>query len=227
LLAQTSGSFDETIVVAGDALSLLGIAGFLRAGATGKTNSEPMRDQSKCMLVGEGAVAVLLRGASHAMRHDQTPVLIRGVGLSCDAGHPTQPDPTGRYLEICIRDAMQVARISPSSVVGIVAHATGTRANDLVEAEVIRRIWGDNGVAVTAVKANTGHLMGAAGLLNIAVGYEAIRTSQLPPSLGQREPLLGIDLVMNRPRPISSEGLILCLCSGFGGNNVAILLGGP
>ncbi|MCO4875575.1 beta-ketoacyl synthase N-terminal-like domain-containing protein [Paraburkholderia caribensis] len=210
------------IVVAGDALSSLGVAGFLRAGATGSGPCEPFRSGSRGMLVGEGAVAIVLEPRTVATGPDDVGVLASAI--SCDAAHPTHPDPGGVYLEQAIRQVIQRAGLTLQQVGAIVAHGTGTRANDAVEAAVFSRVFG-HAVPITSSKGATGHLMSASGLLNVAIAARIVELGLIPPSHGESAPLAGVNLVTRAPRFINPGQAVLVVCSGFGGNNVALLIG--
>jgi 3-oxoacyl-(acyl-carrier-protein) synthase len=146
--------------------------------------------------------------------------------MSCDAGHPTDPDPSGVWLERAIRDALARANLAPPGIAGVVAHGTGTRKNDSVEAEVYRRVFDDMVPPVTSVKGTLGHIMGAAGLLNIAVAVEAVRDGRLPPTAGKGDPIAGLDIVFDAGgRNLPKKGPVLTVACGFGGNNVALIVG--
>lgn len=223
-LAAKAGVLSRPVLAtATDALSALGVAGFTAAGATGRGVCEPFSDGSRGILIGEGAVALLLSPEAEA--RGRSP-LILGCATSCDAGHPTHPDPDGRFVEAAIRAALRNAALEVSDVRAVIAHGTGATANDVPESLTLERMFGTAGVPVTSVKASLGHLMSAAGLLNIAVAVEICRTALVPPTAGSAPPFDRIDLVRGTPRDIGSRGPVLTLCSGFGGNNVAIVVAG-
>jgi 3-oxoacyl-(acyl-carrier-protein) synthase len=173
-------------------------------------------------LVGEGAAAVQLRPSTAVS--GQT-VSVLGIGTTCDAGHPTDPSPEGIWVEQAARAALAAAEIAPKDVAAVVSHGTGTGKNDAAEALAIRRLWPDGSIPVTSIKGALGHTMGAAGLFNILVANEAIRSGVLPPTVSDGSPVLcGIDLVRGEPREIPRGGAVIVLASGFGGNNVACVL---
>ena len=91
------------LAVAADALSDIGVAGFARSGATGRGLPKPLREGSPGMLVSEGAIAI---GLGICEASDRPAVL--GMGLSSDADHATHPDPTGRYVELAVREALRL-----------------------------------------------------------------------------------------------------------------------
>lgn len=209
----------SALVVAGDALSATGVAGFLGAGASGGEGCAPLRQGSAGMRVGEGAVALALGRAGAAQR-----AAILGMAATCDAGHPTHPDPSGVWLEQAIRDALGQAGVLAHEVSAVIAHGTGTRANDTAETLALTRVFGEAVTPIASVKGALGHIMGAAGLLNVAVAAEVCRSGRLPPTLGVGQayselPVCGEASTVPPRRPV------LALASGFGGNNVAVVVG--
>ena len=206
------------LAVAGDALSDIGVAGFARSGATGRGFPQPLREKSPGMLVSEGAIAVGL-GNCEALDHPA----VLGIGISSDADHPTHPDATGRYVEFAVREALRSANVAAEDVVAVVAHGTGTTANDEPEADMIARVFGQ-GPMVTSAKGAAGHVMGAAGLLNVAIGAEIWRGGLVPPTTGDSPARAGLRL-SGEVVSVEKRRPVLILASGFGGNNVAAVLG--
>jgi len=214
--AQTADG--DWLVVGGDALSASGIAGFYRAGATGSGLPTPLREGSGGMLVSEGAVALHLTTTAVS----PTPAIL-AMAMSCDAGHPTHPDPSGHYLEDAIRTALDRARLRPADVLVVVAHGTGTDANDSVEADVLSRIWAGHPLVVTSPKGNIGHVMGAAGLVNVAIAASIWETGTVPAVPGNGRGRNGLHVPESVTR-IPAHRPVLVVASGFGGNNVAAVI---
>mgnify|MGYP006274518765 CR=1 FL=1 len=220
-LRISRGAMDRAAVVAVDAVSSLATAGFSRISATTTGTVPPMCAGSNGILIGEGAVALVLSGAARPRD-----VALLGFGMSCDAGHQIHPTKEGAQLEAAVRHALAAAGRSAASVVAVIAHGTGTPANDAMEASVLERVFGRSAVPVTSVKGMTGHVMGASGLLNILVACEAIKAGMLPPTGGADfTPLDGLDLVLGEARPIAIDGCIVSISSGFGGNHCAAVVG--
>ncbi|WP_170162511.1 beta-ketoacyl synthase N-terminal-like domain-containing protein [Methylocystis hirsuta] len=210
-------------VVAMDALSRIGVIGFVRAGAVSQTECKPFHRDRDGLLIGEGAACLMLD--NDASPKDSR-VSLLACAMTCDAGHPTHPDESGIHLERCIRSAISKAGLRPDEVGAAVLHGTGTQANDGVEAAVVERIWPGSSIPCTSVKARLGHTMGAAGLFNCLVAVEALRSGLLPSTLNDRNAAtLELDLVLAVPRAIDRSKAVLATCSGFGGNNVAALFG--
>lgn len=222
LLDFVDGLAEDILIAAVDALSVLELVGFKRVGAVTRSGEIPFSENRDGILIGEGAA--VLRLTAFGQNDD---VRIVGFGLTCDARHPTDPDPSGVQLENAIRRALSAAKLSVTDIEAIVAHGTGTTKNDLAEAQVFQRIWPDAGVRVTSVKAAMGHTMGAAGLFNVLVAVEGCRSGVLPPIGPAGYAMLpGVDFVVGAPRPITPGRAILAIASGFGGNNAVVAVRG-
>jgi 3-oxoacyl-[acyl-carrier-protein] synthase II len=117
-------------------------------------------------VLGEGAGILVLETEEHATaRGANVYGRVLGAGMSNDAYHVAQPDPSGAGAARAMRMALDDARVAPRDIVHINAHATSTPQGDLAEAGAIRAVLGDAaaGAAVSATKSMTGHLLGAAG----------------------------------------------------------------
>ena len=211
---------DATFLVAGvDALNDLEMAGFYRSGGLTRTCCRPYSQQQDGILATEGAAAILLTGNAQ-----KNAVRIIGVGMGCDAGHPTSPDKNGRGLQRAIDLALRSAGLEATALGAVILHGTGTPANDQVEGNCIARLIG-SAIPVTTIKGSLGHAMGAAGLFNVLTAAAALQSGFLPPTRNAAAGLpLPIDLVTREPRPIDVTKPIIVLASGFGGNNIAVII---
>ncbi|QSQ25915.1 hypothetical protein JY651_13705 [Pyxidicoccus parkwayensis] len=212
------------LVVGGDALSGIGMAGFYRLGASTRGQCRPFHADRDGLLVSEGAAALLL--STTAAPGTPGPVRLLGMGMSCDAFHPTQPDPEGAVLERAMRAALEQAGVRLTDVGGLILHGTGTLANDAAEASVCARLWPAASIPVTSLKGALGHTMGASGLFNCVVAVEALQRGRLPPTRVEGASAFeGVDLVTGAPRPLRPGAPLLVSASGFGGNNVCAVFG--
>ncbi len=212
-------------VVAADSLSDIECIGFSVAKAVSTERCQPFHVESTGLTIGEGAAGLKCTWRDAGDMPQDTPAIL-GFGLSCDAYHSTSPEPEGREIERAWRSAMTMAGVTPADIGAIVLHGTGTASNDSVEAVVYRRIWGDQGPAPCSIKSFVGHTMGAAGLLNVLVARESLKTGLLPPTLidgDERETLLPVGI----GKPIEIDPTLNCLAvaSGFGGQNAAVVVG--
>jgi 3-oxoacyl-[acyl-carrier-protein] synthase II len=192
--------------------------------------SRPYDTARDGFVLGEGAGIVVLESAEHAAaRGAQVHARIAGVGLSADGYHMTSPEPSGRGQIAALRAALADADVALTDVVHVNAHATSTVVGDLIEARSVREVLGSNadGVALSATKSMTGHLLGGAGALETIFTVLALRERQAPPTINvtDPDPELVLDLVRNDPRTLP-EGPLAAINNsfGFGGHNVALVV---
>ncbi|HZK05950.1 MAG TPA: beta-ketoacyl-ACP synthase II [Actinomycetaceae bacterium] len=179
-------------------------------------------------VMGEGAGVVVLESEAHARaRGARIHGEVAGVGMSADAYDIAPPDPTGVGQERAMRLAIADAGIEGPQVVHVNAHATSTPAGDIVEAEAIARVTGEQ-VLVTGTKSMTGHLLGGAGSLETILTVLALQNRLVPPTINVEnpEPNLPVDLVRDTPREISGASDLYAINNafGFGGHNVALVV---
>ena len=192
--------------------------------------SRPYDVERDGFVLGEGAGIVVLESAAHAAaRGARVHARIAGVGLSADGYHMTSPEPEGRGQVAAMRRALEDAGVDAADVAHVNAHATSTTVGDLVEARSIRAVLGDaaDGVALSATKSMTGHLLGGAGALETIFTVLALRERTAPPTINvsQPDPELVLDLVRDVPRALAGGQLAAINNSfGFGGHNVALVL---
>ena len=175
----------------------------------------------------EGAAVVLLERRSHAeARGARIRAVVDGWATSNDAFHLSKP--SGDGLELAMRWAIEHAGRSPDEIAHVNAHATGTGTGDVVEADAIRRVFGDRSLPVTSVKGVTGHSLAAAGAFETAIVALSFEHALLPPTAVELEldPAVGLDVVSGSPRPWT-PGPTLKSSFGLGGQNAAIVLSPP
>jgi 3-oxoacyl-[acyl-carrier-protein] synthase II len=188
--------------------------------------SRPFDKQRDGFVMGEGAAVLVLESAEHAAaRHRPAYARLAGAGLSSDAHHVAAPDPTGAGAARAVRAAMTDADLAPADIGHVNAHATSTPAGDVAEALALRAAFGPSidGVAVTATKSCTGHLLGAAGALEAAFTVAAVRDGVVPAvrNLDDPDDDVGLDVVRMQPRTVRTPAAI-STSFGFGGHNVAL-----
>jgi 3-oxoacyl-[acyl-carrier-protein] synthase II len=182
------------------------------------------RDRSGLVL-GEGAAVVVLEEWQHARRRNAEIFgEIVGYGLTTDTAHITRPSAEGqaRALEL----ALASASAAPEEVGYINAHGTGTAANDGVETGAIKRVFGAHSkkMPVSSTKSMHGHLLGAAGAVELVVTLLALRARALPPTLNLRvpDPECDLDYVPNAARENQEVELALSSSFAFGGTNAVL-----
>ena len=222
-------------VVAGGSeapITRLLIHAFHRMGALSQRNSEPCRAsrpfdiQRDGFVLGEGAGMLALERWDFAVRRNAT-ILgeVIGVGESSDAHHLAIPPDDGRGGAAAMSSALADAGISPDAITHINAHGSSTFANDLGESRAIERIFSRSSPPVVSIKGAIGHLLGAAGAVELIVSLEAMRRNLLPPTANFARPGDGIsiDVVSGEPRPLA-DGPVLSNSFAFGGHNVSLII---
>jgi hypothetical protein len=208
----------ELIACGCDPLSALAIAGFTRTKANHRHLCRPFDLDSDGLLIGEAAVSLTLG------KVEPGECRLTGFGLSCDAHHPTSPNPRGEMVIRAIEDALQMSGLRGDELSAVVAHGTGTSLGDSAEVAALSAVIGGT-VPVTSVKGRLGHTMGASGLINVAVAKQALGDGYLPAiDKVVQEARPGLDLVYGDPREIKKCSSVLCLSSGFGGSNTAVVV---
>jgi 3-oxoacyl-[acyl-carrier-protein] synthase II len=226
--AIADGRLDAAVCGGADALSRLTFSGFngLRV-----MDPEPCRpfDASRAgMNIGEGAAILVLEPWDRATRRGaHVYAELAGYGMTCEAFHPTAPEPEGRAIADTIRAALAAARVDASEVDHVNAHGTATPQNDRAEARGVREVFGDRaaGLPVTSVKSMIGHCLGAAGALEAATLALTISRGVVPPTIhhDRTDPECPVDVVANEPREIAVRcGVSTSLA--FGGNDAALVM---
>jgi 3-oxoacyl-[acyl-carrier-protein] synthase II len=210
-----------------DAISELVFSGFDSLQALSPTACRPFDQHRDGLALGEGAAMFTLETLEAAERRGAK-ILgeILGYGAATDAHHLTQPHPQGDAALASMNAACAGAKISPAQINYINAHGTGTPLNDSAEAAAINRWAGDHAaqIPVSSTKASIGHLLGAAGAVEIAVCLMALRGQWLPPevSLQTPDPLCKFPLVQ---KPTAAKlDYALTNSFGFGGANASVIL---
>jgi 3-oxoacyl-[acyl-carrier-protein] synthase II len=219
------------VVVAGGAeapLSPLVVAGYIRSGALNHDPgdadraSRPFDRTRDGFVIAEGAGVVVLEERERALaRGAHILAELAGYGSSCDAGHPTDPDPTGEGPARAIAAALADAGLSAADVGYVNAHATATPSGDVAEARALLRA-GLGGAPVSATKSAHGHALGAAGGIEAVATLMAFSRGLLPATLNLEEPdpEARLDHV-RRPREARVDAA-LSNSFGFGGHNACL-----
>jgi 3-oxoacyl-[acyl-carrier-protein] synthase II len=214
----------------------VGIAGFDAMRALSRRNEDPPRasrpfDGSRDGLVmGEAAGAVVLEELGHAeARGAKIYAELIGSGMSADASHITEPDPTGQSPARAMRMALADAGVDPSEIGYVNAHATSTPLGDAAETKVIKIALGEEHALKTPVsstKGATGHCFGAAGAIEGIFTTLALRDRVVPPTINfeSRDPDCDLDYIPNESREVPGLHAALSNSFGFGGHNATIVL---
>ena len=227
---------DAQIMFAGGAEATIvpiGIGGFCAMKALSTRNddpahaSRPFDKERDGFVMGEGAGVVVLEELEHA-KHRGARIYceVAGYGNTADANHVTAPAPGGEGAARCMKMALRHAELNPEAISYINAHGTSTPQGDIAETMAIKTVFGEHArkLAVSSTKGATGHMLGAAGAVEMVVCSKAIETGIVPPTINYQvpDPDCDLDYVPNIARQMKVEA-ILNNSFGFGGHNAAIL----
>jgi 3-oxoacyl-[acyl-carrier-protein] synthase II len=221
------------VVIAGGseaAIHPLPIAAFAAMQALSRRNddpaiaSRPYDTARDGFVLGEGAAALVVETEEHAKaRGARIYAELLGGAITSDAYHITAPDPEGSAAARAMKQAIEGAGAALTDVAHVNAHATSTPVGDIAEYNALRRVFGDalDGIAVTATKASTGHLLGGAGAIEAVFTALALHERTAPPTINLTEQDAEIPLdVVTSPRALGDGDLIAISNSfGFGGHN--------
>ena len=227
----------EVMVAGGSEASIcpLGIASFCaaRALSTGfnddpKKASRPFDGKRDGFVMGEGAGVVILETLEYAKaRGAQIYAEIVGYGMSGDAYHITAPAPGGEGAARAIKAALKDAHLSPEDIDYINAHGTSTDLNDKYETMAIKTAFGDRAkkLAISSNKSMIGHLLGAAGAVELIATVLTIKNGQVPPTINWEvpDPDCDLDYVPNKSRQMEVKAAI-SNSFGFGGHNAVLVV---
>jgi 3-oxoacyl-[acyl-carrier-protein] synthase II len=228
---------DADAMIAGGAegvITPLAVGGFSAMRALSTRNDEPEkasrpwdRDRDG-FVIAEGAGIVILEEQWSAIRRGAKPYAeIVGYGMSADAYHISAPHPEGDGAAAVMRRSLEDADLPPESIGYINAHGTSTQLGDLAEVKAVHRVFGDHvkRLAISSTKSATGHLLGAAGGLEVGVLALVLRDQKLPPTLNLDHPgeECDLDFIPHRARDVELE-YALTNSFGFGGTNGALIL---
>jgi 3-oxoacyl-[acyl-carrier-protein] synthase II len=228
---------EADLIVAGGAHSMLhpfGVTGFNLLTALSTRNDAPekasrpfdrLRDG---FVIGEGAGMLVLEELDHARRRGAIiHAELTGYGATCDAYRVTDSHPEGRGAVTCMRAALADAHLAPEEIGYINAHGTGTRINDAVETLAIKRVFGAHALRlpISSSKSMLGHLIGAAGAVELVICVLALQEGVVPPTINYEvpDPECDLDYVPNQPREVRARHA-LSNSFGFGGQNASLIV---
>ena len=211
----------------------MGIGGFCAMKAMSTRNDDPKKSSRPFDLgrdgfvMGEGAGVVVLEDLEHAKaRGARIYCELAGYGNTADANHMTAPSPDGEGAARCMKMALRSARLNPSDISYVNAHGTSTPQGDVCETMAIKTVFGDHSrkLAVSSTKGATGHMLGAAGAVEMAICAKAIQTQIAPPTINLEnpDPQCDLDYIPHTARamPITA---VVNNSFGFGGHNATVI----
>lgn len=191
------------------------------------TASRPFDRRRNGFVLGEGAGVLVLERAEFARaRGASAHARVLGWGATSDGYHPTTPRPDGSSAADSMRIALRDAGLSTGDIDYLNAHGTGTKAGDTAETAAIRAVYGDGMPPVSSTKGVTGHMLGASGVVEAAIGITALRKGLLPPThnLDDPDPACDLNHVRGEPSPAEVRA-VMSNSFGFGGHNVSVIFG--
>jgi 3-oxoacyl-[acyl-carrier-protein] synthase II len=212
----------------------IGVAGFANMRALSTRNDEPERASRPFdagrdgFVMSEGGGTLVLEELEHARARGATIYAeMAGYGSTADASHITDPAPDGEGAGRAMKQALAQAEMEPHEIQYLNAHATSTVAGDRAETNAIKSVFGEyakNGLAVSSTKSMTGHLLGAAGVVESIFCIKALNEGYIPPTINYEEPdpLCDLDCVPNVGREQNVTAAI-SNSFGFGGHNVSLI----
>ncbi|MGA4644236.1 beta-ketoacyl-ACP synthase II [Limisphaera sp. 4302-co] len=232
---RTIKAGDAVMMFAGGAEATIvpiGIGGFCAMRAMSTRNDDPQRasrpfDRERDgFVMGEGAGVIVLEELEHAKRRGARIYCeVVGYGNTADAHHLTAPSPGGEGAARCMRMALRNGRLNPEDVTYINAHGTSTPAGDVAETQAIKAVFGEHArrLAVSSIKGAVGHMLGAAGAVEMAASVLALWHGVVPPTINYEvpDPECDLDYVPNTARELKIHAFINN-SFGFGGHNASI-----
>ena len=237
LAARSIEHGDAEVMIAGGAehsTTPLAMAGFCAARAMSTNNddptgaSRPYDADRDGFVMSNGAGTVVLEEYEHAKaRGANIYAELIGFGMSSDAYHITLPPADGEGARKCMLAAINDAGIDVSDIDYVNTHGTSTPAGDIGETNGIKNALGDHAksVAISSTKSTTGHLLGAAGVVEAIFSVQAIQHQVIPPTinLDNQDPECDLDYTANEARDASVR-TVLSNSFGFGGTNGSLIL---
>ena len=224
------GSADAMLVLGVEILSRVTQAGFQRMTALDPERCRPFDAMRNGTVLGEGAAALLLVSPDLAARLQlRSHCRLSAFGASCDAHHPTAPQPQGRDIRSAVQRALAAAGLEADAIGLVVPHGTGTPLNDHIEGAMLREIFGPRAadLLLMPIKAHLGHCAGASGAFSALAAAMALASGRVPPTLHIREldPDVGLHF-SSEPALLAARHPQRALVNayGFGGNNLSLLL---
>jgi 3-oxoacyl-[acyl-carrier-protein] synthase II len=226
----------EEMVLSGGAdacITPLSFGGFIALRAMSARNDEP---QKACrpfdlhrdgFVMGEGAGIIILEELNHALKRG-APIYAEliGYGMTADAYHIAEPDPTATSLIKAIEQALLRGGVALEEIDYINPHGTSTKLNDAIETKAIKMIFGDYAyqIPISSTKSMTGHLLGAAGGVEAISTLLTIHRGVIHPTINYEfpDPECDLDYVPEGPRKKEVK-TALSISAGFGGVNCVLL----
>ena len=228
---------DADVMIAGGteaAITELGVAGFCSMKALSTRNDQPEKasrpfdKERDGFVIGEGAGVMIVESYEHARKRGANIYCeLKGYGATGDAYHITAPAPNGEGAVRSMQAALDNAGLNPEDIDYINAHGTSTQLNDKTETAAIKTVFGKNAykIPISSTKSMIGHLLGAAGCVELAACCCSIQEKIIHPTINYEipDPECDLDYVPNTAREVKVKNA-LSNSLGFGGHNATLII---
>jgi 3-oxoacyl-[acyl-carrier-protein] synthase-1 len=214
------GLIDAAIVGGVDSLCLTTLYGFNSLELLSPELCQPFGTNRKGISVAEAAGFALLTREKHSNNHD---LAVIGIGESSDAHHMSTPHPQGAGALAAMRQALEMARLEPHHVDYINLHGTATRSNDAAEGLAVAALFGAS-IPCSSTKGHTGHALGAAGILEVALSFLAMENGMIPGGMNTQEADPDLHVNYQLTNLDREPTIVLSNSFGFGGSNCSLIL---
>ncbi len=194
-----------------------------------KTASRPYDSDRDGFVMGEGAGCIILETLEHAQKRGaKIYAELVGGGMSADAYHLTAPHPEGEGAQLVMRDALRDAQLQPEDIDYINTHGTSTPIGDVAEIKAIQQVFRNHAynMNLSSTKSATGHLLGAAGIIEALACIFSVRDDIVPPTINHFKTDNHIDSKLNlTPNKAQKRSVHYALSNtfGFGGHNASVI----
>lgn len=223
---------EATTVLTGGAegFTRAGIGSFNRLGAADPVRCRPFDQNRAGTMFGDGSAMIVLEAADHARLRGARPYAeLAGAAWSCDAHHPTAPDPSGDQIVRAMTEALADAKLDISDVGCVIPHGTGTPLNDVVESHALRTMFGERlrQLPLFSLKAMIGHTSGAAAAFACVTAAMMLRHRMSPANYRiDQDPECDVWLPQEHSVPLDGPA-VLVNSYAFGGNNSSFVVKDP
>lgn len=218
-----AGLADAAIAGGADIASDTVLLGFDSLEAVSKNLTNPFSKNRSGITLGEGAAFFVL--SKDYLTEDK--FILSGYGESSDANHMTAPLADGSGAESAMKKALKRAGLNPSEIGYVNLHGTGTRLNDSMEAKVMDKIFDDYKVPCSTIKPLTGHTLGAAGALELAVCFYTIKRQKFPVQVWDRvqdDEMPVLNIISQKSEPEKELKSCMSNSFAFGGCNASLII---
>ena len=194
-----------------------------------KTASRPFDKDRDGFIMGEGGGCIILEEYEHAIaRGAKIYAELVGTGLSADAHHLTAPHPEGLGAFNVMKNALDDANLTTADIDHVNMHGTSTPLGDIAESKAIAKLFGDNAynMQINSTKSMTGHLLGAAGIIEAIAAISAVKNDIVPPTINHFTDDENLDPKIDYTFNVAKEKVVNYALSntfGFGGHNACVL----